>query len=37
MEKTQFQVGEDEILISSSLPKIISKLERKHKETSIIK
>ena len=29
MEKTHFQPGEDEILLSSSLPKTLSKLERK--------
>ncbi|KAG5609863.1 hypothetical protein H5410_021144 [Solanum commersonii] len=29
MEKTHFQLGEDEILHSSSLPKTLSKLERK--------
>ena len=30
MEKTHFQLGEDEILLSSSLPKTLSKLERKY-------
>ena len=29
METTHFQLGEDEILLSSSLPKTLSKLERK--------
>ena len=30
MEKTHFQLGEYEILLSSSLPKTLSKLERKY-------
>ncbi|KAG5595708.1 hypothetical protein H5410_036940 [Solanum commersonii] len=30
MEKTHFQLGEDEILLYSSLPKTLSKLERKY-------
>ncbi|KAG5630959.1 hypothetical protein H5410_002676 [Solanum commersonii] len=30
MEKAHFQLGEDEILFSSSLPKSLSKLERKY-------
>ncbi|KAG5605529.1 hypothetical protein H5410_027021 [Solanum commersonii] len=30
MEKTHFQLGEDEILFFSSLPKTLSKLERKY-------
>ncbi|KAG5631834.1 hypothetical protein H5410_003551 [Solanum commersonii] len=30
MEKTHFQLGEEEILLSSSLPKTLSKLERKY-------
>ncbi|KAG5585147.1 hypothetical protein H5410_045581 [Solanum commersonii] len=30
MEKTHFQLGEDEIFLSSSLPKTLSKLERKY-------
>ncbi|KAG5585338.1 hypothetical protein H5410_045772 [Solanum commersonii] len=30
MEKTHFQLGEDEIVLSSSLPKTLSKLERKY-------
>ncbi|KAG5572015.1 hypothetical protein H5410_061781 [Solanum commersonii] len=30
MEKTHFQLREDEILLSSSLPKTLSKLERKY-------
>uniref|UniRef100_M1A3K5 Uncharacterized protein n=1 Tax=Solanum tuberosum TaxID=4113 RepID=M1A3K5_SOLTU len=29
MEKTHFHFGEDEILLSSSLPKTLSKLERR--------
>ena len=39
MEKTHFQLGEDEILLSSSLPKTLSKLERKYpkKYYSIVK
>ncbi|KAG5581503.1 hypothetical protein H5410_052130, partial [Solanum commersonii] len=34
MEKTYFQVGEDKILLSSSLPKTLSKLEKKYPKTA---
>ncbi|KAG5585216.1 hypothetical protein H5410_045650 [Solanum commersonii] len=36
MEKAHLELGEDEILLSLSLPKTLSKLERKYPKSTIL-